>query len=110
MGVCSAVEKGYARKRRSTQVRRYKGDWNKKTKMLVSEYEILVREQNGLCACCKEAPGLTGPDRWGLIIDHDHKTDSFRGLLCHNCNVGLGFFKDNPEKLRQAIVYLEKKR
>lgn len=40
-------------------------------------------------------------------IDHCHTTNTFRGLLCHQCNIGLGNFKDNPELLVKAIAYLK---
>ena len=40
------------------------------------------------------------------VLDHCHKTDSFRGWLCFHCNTGLGAFKDNPEHLERAIKYL----
>lgn len=39
-------------------------------------------------------------------IDHDHRTDVVRGGLCHWCNTGLGFFKDEVSILVQAIEYL----
>ena len=41
-----------------------------------------------------------------LVIDHCHKTDKFRGLLCSNCNTGLGMFKDNIDFMLNAIKYL----
>ncbi len=43
-----------------------------------------------------------------LSLDHDHKTGEIRGLLCDNCNVGLGNFQDSPEILQSAINYLQK--
>jgi hypothetical protein len=41
-------------------------------------------------------------------IDHCHKTKKFRGILCNNCNIGLGQFKDSIMRLRKAISYLRK--
>ena len=41
-------------------------------------------------------------------IDHCHKTNKVRGLLCNTCNKGLGLFKDNIAALSKAILYLEK--
>jgi hypothetical protein len=54
--------------------------------------------QEGRCKICKkEVP---------LNIDHCHTTGIFRGLLCSNCNNGLGHFKDSEILLYTAIAYL----
>jgi len=44
-----------------------------------------------------------------IVVDHNHVTGEVRGGLCDNCNIGLGHFKDNPELLRLAALYLEGK-
>lgn len=54
-------------------------------------------------ACSMAACDYVGP----LVLDHDHATGAFRGWLCSNCNAGLGFYKDSPERLRAAADYLE---
>lgn len=40
-------------------------------------------------------------------LDHDEVRKIIRGWLCHRCNVGIGFFKDNPDVMRRAAEYLE---
>ena len=50
--------------------------------------------------------GGAGKSVW--VIDHDHDLDTFRGFLCHNCNRGLGVFKDDQARLTRAIEYLNK--
>ena len=42
----------------------------------------------------------------GLVVDHDHKTNKIRGMLCNRCNQGLGQFKDDPMLLEMARIYL----
>ncbi len=42
-----------------------------------------------------------------LMVDHDHTTGEVRGLLCHNCNRAIGLLREDPERLRRAIEYLE---
>lgn len=45
-----------------------------------------------------------------LVVDHDHFTKKFRGLLCPECNKGLGHFMDNTRFLQYAIAYLVRTR
>lgn len=58
------------------------------------------KQSKGLCQICEV-------DVFS-VVDHDHKINRFRGLLCHPCNLGLGWFRDNPERLRKAAQYIEK--
>ena len=65
-------------------------------------YNNLNESQNKVCAICKkECP--TGKR---LGVDHCHKLNKARGLLCKNCNIGIGMFFDNAEYLKTAIEYL----
>lgn len=66
-------------------------------------FEETKKKQNGLCAICEK-------QKLKLVIDHCHTKMVFRGLLCYNCNMGLGQFFDNVEVLKKAIVYLENTR
>lgn len=45
-----------------------------------------------------------------ICLDHDHKTNKFRGWICHRCNVALGMVKDNSETLIALAEYLKKSR
>lgn len=65
----------------------------------LSEYNRMASEQNSMCRIC----GEVGEN---LFVDHSHATGKVRGLLCNNCNAGLGMFRDNPEFLVSAISYL----
>jgi len=42
------------------------------------------------------------------VLDHCHDTGTFRGWLCHHCNVGLGGFKDSLTRLKKAVIYMTK--
>jgi hypothetical protein len=70
------------------------------------EYVDMLNNQNGNCAICNNPESFNGKKR--LAVDHDHKTGRIRGLLCSNCNLGLGLFKDDKKALNSAITYLTK--
>jgi len=69
------------------------------------EYDKMLRAQTNRCAICGKTPAEEGRR---LAVDHDHETDKLRGVLCGNCNRGLGLFMHDPELLQRAIAYLEK--
>ena len=69
----------------------------------LEDYQFLQKIQEDKCAICGLEPK---PDERRLAVDHNHKTDYIRGLLCRGCNVGLGNFKEDVRLLQRAIDYL----
>jgi hypothetical protein len=73
------------------------------------DYEVMLQSQDGRCAIC-------GTDEPGHVenrlfdVDHDHVTGKVRGLLCQHCNMGMGQFGDDSDRLRKAADYLERTR
>jgi len=70
------------------------------------QYQAMLEAQGNACAICgsTEWPGARPGSP---CVDHDHATGKVRGLLCGHCNSGLGHFRDDQERLRAAIRYLE---
>ena len=79
--------------KRAAQTRRNKYSHMIKTDALMGLLDSLT-----YCGIC----GKSGP----LVVDHCHQTNIFRGLLCAQCNFGLGNFKDDPSLLETARLYL----
>lgn len=77
--------------------------------LTVEAHAAMVQSQNGLCAICGDPPPqLGGRNRTTLNVDHDHETGQVRDLLCYFCNLGLGYFKDNPDRIEAAAAYLRR--
>lgn len=75
----------------------------------LEEYDGMFEHQNGVCAICLR-PETTKNNQGAikrLSVDHNHETGKNRGLLCHKCNMGLGYFDDNVVILHNAATYLE---
>lgn len=72
---------------------------------LISEdqYRSLLVAQDGICAICGK-----NPEGQRLVVDHDHKSGRVRGLLCRSCNLGLGLFEDDPNRLKAALGFIER--
>jgi hypothetical protein len=72
-------------------------------KLTPEQYEELQKQFPRCAICGAKRDGI----RYGkLHVDHNHGTGEIRGLLCPNCNRGLGLFQDNPGILQMAIDYL----
>ena len=69
------------------------------------EYERMHQEQFGCCAICFSAIDLLKTTH----VDHCHSSGRIRGLLCLQCNSGLGQFEDDTERLMRAIMYLRER-
>lgn len=78
---------------------------NRCRRLLTStEFDRLYEEQKGKCAICSTPMGKKAN------VDHCHSTGVVRGLLCRGCNFGLGFFRDDPDRLVRAAQYVEERR
>jgi hypothetical protein len=64
------------------------------------DVDRMIAEQGGLCVVCRRKPAVQ--------VDHDHKTNRVRGILCDGCNGGLGLFDDDSAAIRRAIDYLRR--
>lgn len=77
----------------------------KRMNLTVEDYLVIAELQGNKCAICRCPPKAER-----LALDHDHDTDKFRGLLCDDCNFALGLFKDDIERIKNAVKYLERSR
>jgi hypothetical protein len=69
------------------------------------DYLTMLDEQNGVCAICGTSD--TGR-RKSFHVDHCHISGKVRGILCGNCNSGIGHLRDDIRLLHSAIDYLSK--
>lgn len=76
---------------------------NRKYNLSKDQYDDLYWSQNGNCAICK-IPLIIGKL---THVDHCHETGRIRGLLCTNCNTGLGIF-EKFKKMPEVYEYLNK--
>src|SRR5688572_5364108 len=70
-----------------------------------SAHDALLEAQGGRCAICR----TDDPKSPHWNVDHCHKTNVVRGLLCLTCNSGIGMLNDDPDLLRAAALYLLKR-
>lgn len=82
----------------------------KKFGITPEQYEVMHNNQKGLCYICGQ-PETVLDNKYGtpkkLAVDHCHKTNKVRRLLCNRCNTTLGKVNEDKELLRRMINYLE---
>jgi hypothetical protein len=84
---------------RVAQIRR---DFNLSEEQIV----CMMDEQSGCCGICGDS--LVYPESIKTYcIDHCHSTGGVRGLLCSNCNAGIGLLGDTLDSVKKAVKYLE---
>jgi hypothetical protein len=91
--------------RKRPEVKRMQRDayYRRKYGKTADEVDDIVDLQAGRCLICK----VQLPERLGSRhLDHDHESGKIRGVLCIDCNHGLGKFRDEPDLLLRAVVYL----
>jgi len=113
---CKYCYQAWNKKYRDRNIEKYRASWRKASKKLyykdpfgiklrqnygitIDQYSEMVNKQDGRCKICHEKPDL-------LAVDHCHKRNKVRALLCLKCNSGLGMFKENVDVLKRAIQYL----
>lgn len=90
--------------RRRTNLRRLYG-------LSEAEYASMHARQGGVCALCDAPETALHPDGSvkPLAVDHDHRTGAVRGLLCHRCNVRVGWLETllrDADALLRSIRYV----
>lgn len=112
-GVRTSCKKCYSRYSREWNVnnadRYFDGHLRRRFGITLAEYNAILERQGGVCAICGSPPTRRNRRKGGqrvfvarLVADHDHVTGKVRGLLCSNCNTGLG-----AAMVRRALEYLE---
>ena len=70
----------------------------------LEEYNVMLASQDNCCKVCNIHEDKLSKK---LCVDHDHKTGEVRGLLCADCNIGLGNLKDDPEIIENLLTYIK---
>ena len=81
-----------------------KNNYKKRYGLTIEQKQAMIDAQDGKCAICKSDLETTH----NVCVDHCHKTNKIRGILCRKCNLGIGHLNDSPQILKSAQMYLEK--
>lgn len=81
-----------------------------KYQLSMDQYGEMLAKQGGVCAICGQVERQIHPRskrQRALAVDHDSTTEAIRGLLCNDCNRGIGLLGHDVDRLVAAIVYLQ---
>lgn len=102
--------KNVVKKTEDYKIKRSDKHYKRKYGITHAEYLKMCEDNNFKCSICgvkklTSGNGIIGSSEV-LVLDHCHETNKIRGVLCFDCNFGLGFFKDNILNLVSAHLYL----
>lgn len=94
----------------SANYAKYRDKWlRRKFGIGSAEYDAKMVEQGGVCAICSQPETVFRKgDLLPLSVDHNHRTNAVRGLLCQSCNTAIGKLRESRALFMSAISYLEK--
>lgn len=102
---CQATANWRARNPKYESNRKLKERYN----ITPEQYDEMLHDQGGCCAICGQSERARHPRSkkiQKLAVDHRHEDGKVRGLLCQDCNRGIGKFHEDISRLRKAIEYL----
>lgn len=97
-------QKNYSKRNKEVRKRNNRKHILKAYNLTLEHFDRLKKINNNKCWIC----GCESHTE-ELCVDHNHKTNDIRGLLCHNCNKTLGIINENPFILIKMVHYLNKK-
>ena len=75
-----------------------------KYNLTLDKYNKMLSDQKNCCKGCGEHESNFTK---GLFVDHNHKTNKVRSLLCTNCNTIIGLANEDTAKLDKLIEYIK---
>lgn len=97
----------YKRKWRSNNKNKTKNEKLKKYNLTIEDFYNLLKIQKNRCGICKKK--FNNSYSSFPCVDHNHKTGTIRGILCRNCNSGVGGLHDDIEIISNALKWVKKK-
>lgn len=100
------------KRRKHPDKKLYQREWGllKKYNLDNLDFETIWIAFKGKCGICSQDLIMPkyqlGQPSNAAVIDHNHLTNNLRGLLCNNCNRGIGFLKDSKEILLKAYNWI----
>lgn len=103
--VCKSVyfRSRYSKNAKSYSLAQFERSLIQKFGITYTEYQAILKDQGEVCLICGRSPSEATRR---FAVDHCHKTGKIRGILCSDCNIGLGHFHDDPKVLEAAKAYL----
>ena len=93
--------KEYGKRRKQDPIKRRASTLKCNYGITLDQYDDMLQAQQGVCFLCGDTNGSRP-----LFVDHCHDTGVVRKLLCHRCNLIVGFIETRKDKLEDYLAYV----